>query len=446
MTTKPNLTRVWAETAPGANVVDPDTVTVGKFTAGWQAEVPPFEYFNFIQKQVTEGLAHINEQGIAVWDQVTTYPVGGLAKGSDGNVYKALTSQNNNDPVSDGGTNWKQTIDSIFANVVAFGATGGNPSVDQAAFEAAAADGRSIYIPAPPSGQPYNLANWNPGPNKIVFGDGDDSKIILTAGNYGDTDEPNSVGALKPVNCPDLTIKDIHVDGNRSNVTGDDLLNLEAINVDACDRVAIINCTTVNTVADGIDIDNTADAYVSNCRGVDCGGYAVHHSIGSINPTTENCYAENCGFLRDRGAFDIFFLGTEGGKIMNNTAVNCNSGISVGPVTDSSIVTGNHIIDCEGDSIKVVNFVGQGQTGSGNSCLVSNNRVFNSLGRGIVVESNNVGVANNNITGGGGTASTTGLVIGGNKCRVIGNDVRFFSTNFDDNGTGTIDLGNNFVN
>ena len=106
MTDKPNLTRVWAKTAPGGNVVDPDTVTAGKFAAGWQAEVPPFEYFNFIQKQVTEGLAHINEQGIAVWDEVTPYPVGGMAKGSDGNVYKALVSQNDNDPVSDNGTNW----------------------------------------------------------------------------------------------------------------------------------------------------------------------------------------------------------------------------------------------------------------------------------------------------------------------------------------------------
>jgi len=106
MTDKPNLTRVWAKTAPGGNVVDPDTVTAGKFTAGWQAEVPPFEYFNFIQKQVTEGLAHINEQGIAVWDELTSYPIGALAKGSDGNVYKSLASQSDNNPVSDDGTNW----------------------------------------------------------------------------------------------------------------------------------------------------------------------------------------------------------------------------------------------------------------------------------------------------------------------------------------------------
>ena len=106
MTDKPDLTRIWGEGAPSGNVVDPDTTTPGKFSNGWQAEVPPFEHFNFIQKFQTQGLAHINEQGIAVWDDVTTYPVGGLAKGSDGNVYKALISQNDNDPVSDGGTNW----------------------------------------------------------------------------------------------------------------------------------------------------------------------------------------------------------------------------------------------------------------------------------------------------------------------------------------------------
>ena len=141
MTDKPNLTRVWAKTAPGGNVVDPDTVTAGKFAAGWQAEVPPFEYFNFIQKQITEGLAHINEQGIAVWDDVTTYPIGGLAKGSDGNVYKALVSQNDNDPVSDGGTNWDKepTKADLISEVAGKGASlvsmEGGPSVEAAVLD-----------------------------------------------------------------------------------------------------------------------------------------------------------------------------------------------------------------------------------------------------------------------------------------------------------------------
>jgi len=122
MTDKPNLTRVWAKTAPGGNVVDPDTVTAGKYAAGWQAEVPPFEYFNFIQKQTTQGLAHINEQGIAVWDDLTNYPISALAKGSDGNVYKALVSQNNNNPVSDDGTNWVDELNNRVIRVTSIAA------------------------------------------------------------------------------------------------------------------------------------------------------------------------------------------------------------------------------------------------------------------------------------------------------------------------------------
>jgi len=105
-TLKPDLTRVWAATAPGANVVDPDVTTPGKVTAGWQAEVPPFEHFNFLQQWFTQGLAHANEQGIMVWDTDSTYPVDGLAKGSDGKVYKAVLEQSGNDPASDIGTNW----------------------------------------------------------------------------------------------------------------------------------------------------------------------------------------------------------------------------------------------------------------------------------------------------------------------------------------------------
>lgn len=111
-TQKPDLTRVWANGAPPANVVDPDTTTPGKVNAGWQAEVPPFEHFNFLQKWFTQGLAHINEQGIAAWDTNTTYPVDGLAKGSDGQIYVAINEQSGNDPVTDGAANWE-----LWANI-----------------------------------------------------------------------------------------------------------------------------------------------------------------------------------------------------------------------------------------------------------------------------------------------------------------------------------------
>lgn len=105
-TLKPDLTRTWGAGAPGANVVDPDTTTPGKVDAGWEAEIPPFEHINFLYKWFSQALAHLNEQGIAVWDSDTTYPVGGWAKGSDGTVYEALIEQFGNNPVGDT-VNWK---------------------------------------------------------------------------------------------------------------------------------------------------------------------------------------------------------------------------------------------------------------------------------------------------------------------------------------------------
>lgn len=99
-TGKPDLTRIWAESAPASNVVDPDNTTAGKFSAGWLAEIPPFQHRNFIEKQVTQGLAHVNEQGICVWDNLTTYPAGAIVKGSNGAIYSALSENTDENPAS----------------------------------------------------------------------------------------------------------------------------------------------------------------------------------------------------------------------------------------------------------------------------------------------------------------------------------------------------------
>lgn len=104
-TVKPDLTRVWAKDAPGSAIVDPDTTSAGKFAQGWRSEVPTYEHFNYLQKLFTQGLAHINEQGIPVWDANTLYPANALAKGSDGVVYNAINEQAGNDPTTDS-VNW----------------------------------------------------------------------------------------------------------------------------------------------------------------------------------------------------------------------------------------------------------------------------------------------------------------------------------------------------
>ena len=113
MTTKPDMTRVWAEGAPVGNIEDPDVTSPGKFDAGWLAEIPPFENFNFLQKLFTQSAAYLNEQGIGVYDAITDYPVGCIAKGSDGNLYTTLVingpATSVVDPVGDTTATWKPT-------------------------------------------------------------------------------------------------------------------------------------------------------------------------------------------------------------------------------------------------------------------------------------------------------------------------------------------------
>ena len=106
---KPNLTRIWAADAAGSDVVDPDVQTPGKFSLGWGAEKPPYQFFNFMQKLFTQGLGYFDEQGIGFWDTDTDYQNLSLTKGSNGVIYLLKTSgDGTQNPVSDGGTNWTQ--------------------------------------------------------------------------------------------------------------------------------------------------------------------------------------------------------------------------------------------------------------------------------------------------------------------------------------------------
>jgi hypothetical protein len=114
MTTKPDLTRVWASGAPGGNIEDPDVTVPGKFAAGWDAEIPPFENFNFLQQLFTQGLAHANEFGIMQWDTDTEYPLGGWARSTvDDEVYVSLTASNQGNEPSASAAEWRLLKDTF---------------------------------------------------------------------------------------------------------------------------------------------------------------------------------------------------------------------------------------------------------------------------------------------------------------------------------------------
>lgn len=94
---KPNdINNVWAATG---DIVAPSTEYVAN---GWESIIPPREYFNWLDNKQDRFNAHINQHGIPVWDNKTEYRAGqSYSKGSDGNVYKAITTNSNVNPVGD---------------------------------------------------------------------------------------------------------------------------------------------------------------------------------------------------------------------------------------------------------------------------------------------------------------------------------------------------------
>lgn len=106
-----DINKIWAA---GGDIETPaDT----KIDTGWVEEIPPHEYENFVQNKQDLAIAHINQHGIAVWDAVTEYQSGkSYVTGSNGKIYLCLTTNTNNNPVTDTSeTNW---LDFMASNIV----------------------------------------------------------------------------------------------------------------------------------------------------------------------------------------------------------------------------------------------------------------------------------------------------------------------------------------
>jgi microcystin-dependent protein len=93
---KPNTNIVWASGPFGRFV----PVTEAHQLNGWGAEIPEFDEFNGMINQLSAFDQHINQFGVAVWDYLTQYPVNGYVSSPvDGNLYRAVTTNNNTPPV-----------------------------------------------------------------------------------------------------------------------------------------------------------------------------------------------------------------------------------------------------------------------------------------------------------------------------------------------------------
>lgn len=98
--TKPAVRKAWAEGATGADITDPGDTAVG---AGWPSSTTPpaRAYFNWLLNWAANGIRYFMQNGVALWDTLETYQIGGLARGSDGAIYASLANGNiGNDPTT----------------------------------------------------------------------------------------------------------------------------------------------------------------------------------------------------------------------------------------------------------------------------------------------------------------------------------------------------------
>jgi len=140
---RPDLERIWASGAPVANVEDPDVTTPGKFDAGWVAEVPTYQNFNYLQRHFTRGLAYLAQKGVAEYNPDEDYYIGSIVNIS-GDLYVSMEDDNSgNNPLS--GYPWRRV--GPFATPQLFGAVGDGVTDDSAAIQAAINAHDNVLIP-----------------------------------------------------------------------------------------------------------------------------------------------------------------------------------------------------------------------------------------------------------------------------------------------------------
>lgn len=90
MTTRPTLDKVWASNATAGDIQDPDKYNNGKVKRGWEAEIPPYQEFNWIQNKQDLAKLALAERGIFSWGTDVTYERGALTFASNNSIYVAI--------------------------------------------------------------------------------------------------------------------------------------------------------------------------------------------------------------------------------------------------------------------------------------------------------------------------------------------------------------------
>lgn len=92
-----NLSLTWAS---GGDVLNPGDT---KYATGWQVEIPPRQWFNYLDNRQDTAIAHINQHGIAVWDSGTEYQANKsyVQGATNGTIYRCVQTHINQNPETD---------------------------------------------------------------------------------------------------------------------------------------------------------------------------------------------------------------------------------------------------------------------------------------------------------------------------------------------------------
>jgi len=280
---------------------------------------------------------------------------------------------------------------------------------------------RHFYLPR----GTYIVQNLTLGQGTVLYGDG--KETILKIPNSTMINFPAVQSAVFALTQPNITIKDLTIDGNRDNIvfSGSAVdYQYEGIALDVgADYTTIENVYVKNTYNDGLDMDSVSNCIVRNSWFTGCGGHGIHldgegsGTYNCINNIVDNCIIENCGVLPISGnTFSGIHCNARAGhnSISNITVINCmyggitnngtnnnwanvvvrsnvntGTGILIGATAictnmDSIIIQGGNIgIDCKGSrsivssiQLDTVLTTGIHITGSGNTF---NNLSMNSV-------------------------------------------------------------------
>lgn len=90
---KPDVNTIWGSAGLAT------AISKAKQALGWVAEIPEYDQFNGMLQQISQFQQHVNQEGVALWDALTTYGVGSVVKSPvDRSLYRSLNADQLNVP------------------------------------------------------------------------------------------------------------------------------------------------------------------------------------------------------------------------------------------------------------------------------------------------------------------------------------------------------------